>query len=149
MSVALPMKSFLHFGQTGCFNFDLLKNSLSFIYLHSLHIWFQFDFNHLQSSQIWCPLAQWKILVGGVISSKHTCKQYDFKIFNFFFLREFCNKPDIQVPLVGSLEPPPSALPQLSKFKSEIEKLKTTHSSLPPSPPPGLPSSSSTRSRSH
>ena len=68
MSVALPIISFLHFGQSCRLRLDLISD-LKFLFRHRVGT----RFAHLQVSQMRCPLPHWKILVGGPISSKQTC----------------------------------------------------------------------------
>ena len=76
MSVALPVISFRHFGQTCWARLDLNRNIRPHTFVPKV-------LTHLQVSQMWCPLLHWKILVGGTISSRQTCgNSYQNKIYN-------------------------------------------------------------------
>ena len=70
MSEALPVILFLHFGHSKGFKPDLILFELKF---NVLVKFLSLTWTHLQVSQMWWPLTQWKILVGGTISSRQTC----------------------------------------------------------------------------
>ena len=74
VSVALPIISCLHFGQMQGLNPFLVKYRFFEFMRTATKLFNHFNiWAHLQVSQRRCPFLHWKILVGGAISSKHTC----------------------------------------------------------------------------
>ena len=73
MSVALPVMSHLHLGQTAASKLDL-KISEHHPEHHQSHEkpW-KYRVSCLHGAQTRCPFVHWKMLVGGPISSRHTC----------------------------------------------------------------------------